>query len=293
MPPRSWLFIPGDSEKKLGKALTTGAHAVIIDLEDAVALSAKPQARALSREWLCARRVENADNGQPALWVRINAFDTGLWQDDLATVMSGAPAGIMLPKSEGPDQVAELSQALDLLEQEHGIAPGATRILPLVSETARSALTIPAYAAATLPRLAGLTWGAEDLSAALSATRKRDAGGLWTDTFRMVRAQCLLTAHACNVWPVDTLHDDFRDEDGMRRAAENARADGFAGMLAIHPAQVPIINSAFAPTEAELAEAQAIVALFAGTPDAGTLQYQGRMVDQPHLRMARQLLGLG
>ncbi|MFM2371863.1 MAG: hypothetical protein RIS85_1585 [Pseudomonadota bacterium] len=293
MPPRSWLFIPGDSEKKLGKALTTGAHAVIIDLEDAVALSAKPQARALTREWLCARRAEDERDGQPALWVRINAFDTGLWQDDLAAVMPGAPAGIMLPKCEGPDQVLELSQALDQLEQEHGIASGSTRILPLISETARSALTIPAYATAKLHRLAGLTWGAEDLSAALGATRKRDATGLWTDTFRMVRAQCLLAAHACDVWPVDTLHDDFRDSDGMRRAAENARADGFSGLLAIHPAQVPIINAAFAPTEAELAEAQAIVALFAASPDSGTLQYSGRMVDQPHLRMARQLLRLG
>lgn len=293
MPPRSWLFIPGDSEKKLGKALSTGAHAVIIDLEDAVALSAKPQARVLTREWLCARREAGKADGQPALWVRINAFDTGLWQADLAAVMPGAPHGIMLPKAEGPEQVAELSAALDLLEADYGIDHGTTRILPLVSETARSALTIPAYAGATLPRLAGLTWGAEDLSAALGASRKRDAGGLWTDTFRMVRAQCLLAAHACDVWPVDTLHDDFRDEDGMRRAAENARADGFSGMLAIHPAQVPIINAAFAPTEAELAEARDIVALFDASPDAGTLQYKGRMVDQPHLRMARQLLGLG
>ncbi|MFY8194977.1 CoA ester lyase [Novosphingobium sp. B1] len=293
MPPRSWLFVPGDSEKKLGKAMTTGAHAIIVDLEDAVAQGAKPQARVLAREWLSAHRQHVTENRPVARWVRINAIDTGMWRDDLAVVMAGAPDGVMLPKCEGPEQIRMLAAEIYELEQRNRVANGATRILPLVSETARSALTIPAYVDAPMPRLAGLTWGAEDLSAVLGASRKRDTGGAWTDAFRFIRAQCLLTSHAKGVWAIDTLHDDFRDEDGTRRAAEAAKADGFTGMLAIHPSQVQIINTAFAPTAAELSEAEAIVALFAASPHAGTLQYNGRMIDQPHLRMARQLLGIG
>ncbi|HQS69460.1 MAG: CoA ester lyase [Novosphingobium sp. 28-62-57] len=291
MPPRSWLFVPGDSEKKLGKAMSTGAHAVIVDLEDAVAPAAKPHARILARDWLAAHRHHLTESKPVARWVRINAFDTGVWQDDLATVMAGAPDGVMLPKCEGPEQLRQLAAEIYEMEQRHRLANGSTRILPLVSETARSALTIPAYADAPMPRLAGLTWGAEDLSAVLGATRKRDADGAWTDAFRFIRAQCLLVAHARSVWAIDTLNDDFRNEAATKRAAEAARADGFTGMLAIHPSQVPIINAAFAPTEAELAEAKAILALFDENPDAGTLQYNGRMIDQPHLRMARQLLG--
>ncbi len=292
MPPRSWLFVPGDSEKKLGKAMSTGAHAVIIDLEDAVALSAKPEARNMARDWLAVHRHHVIESRPMARWVRINAFDTGMWRDDLAVVMAGTPDGVMLPKCDGPEQIRQLSAEIYELEQRNRIAIGTTRILPLVSETARSALTITAYLDDPMPRLAGLTWGAEDLSAVLGANRKRDATGAWTDAFRFIRAQCLLTAHAKNVWAIDTLHDDFKDEDGTRRAAESARADGFTGMLAIHPAQVPIINAAFAPSEAELAEAQAIVALFASNPGAGTLQYNGRMIDQPHVKMAKQLLGI-
>lgn len=292
MPPRSWLFVPGDSEKKLGKARMTGAHAVIVDLEDAVAPSAKPEARILAAEWLAVHRQQVTESRPMARWVRINAFDTGLWREDLHAVMAGAPDGVMLPKCEGPEQVRQLAAEIYELEQRHRIPNGATRILPLVSETARSALTITSYVEAPLPRLAGLTWGAEDLSAVLGASRKRDTEGAWTDAFRFIRAQCLLVAHAKGVWSIDTLHDDFRDEAGTRRAAQAARADGFTGMLAIHPSQVEIINAAFAATAEELAEAEAIVSLFAASPSAGTLQYNGRMIDQPHLRMARKLLGL-
>lgn len=261
MPPRSWLFVPGDSEKKLGKAMATGAHAVIVDLEDAVAPAAKPQARVLARDWLGIHRQHVTENRPVARWVRINAIDTGMWREDLQVVMAGAPDGVMLPKCEGPEQVRQLAAEIYELEQRNRVPNGSTRILPLVSETAKSALTITSYVDEPMPRLAGLTWGAEDLSAVLGATRKRDAAGAWTDAFRFIRAQCLLTSHAKGVWAIDTLHDDFRDEAGTKRAAEAARADGFTGMLAIHPSQVPIINTAFAPTEAELAEAEAIVAL--------------------------------
>lgn len=288
--PRSWLFVPGDSEKKLGKGPETGAHALIVDLEDAVAPSAKAEARRVTRDWLDAHRKQVTMRKQ-VHWVRINAVDTGLWRDDLAAVLPGAPAGIMLPKAEGPDQVRMIAAEIYELEQKNGIPNGQTRILPLVSETPRAALTIGAYADAPMPRLAGLTWGAEDLGAAIGAGRKRDESGQWTDAFRFVRAQTLLAAHAAGVWAIDTLHADFRDEDGLRKVALNARGDGFAGMLAIHPAQVPVINAAFAPSEAELAEAQAIVAAFAANPGAGTLQLDGRMIDQPHLKQAKALLG--
>ena len=284
---RSWLFVPGDSEKKQSKAADTGADAIILDLEDSVTAANKARARELTLGWLQAHGTAQGR------WVRINALDSGMWRDDLSAVMPGAPDGIMLPKSAGPESVEQLSAELAELERRHGLAEGSTRILPLVSETAAAAITIPAYARAALPRLAGLTWGAEDLSAAIGATRKRGADGQWTDAFRFARTQTLLTAHACEVMAIDTLHADFADEAGLRLAAEAARADGFAGMLAIHPAQVAVINAAFTPSEAELAEAQAIVAAFTANPDAGALQIEGRMIDRPHLKLAQRLLGIG
>lgn len=290
--PRSWLFVPGDSEKKLAKGPETGAHALIVDLEDAVAPSAKSEARRIARSWLDTHKRQVTLRKQ-VHWVRINAVETGLWRDDLAAIIPGAPEGVMVPKAQGPDQVRMIAAEIYELEQKHGLPNGHTKILPLVSETPRAALTIAAYADAPMPRLAGLTWGAEDLGAELGASRKRDEAGGWTDAFRYVRAQTLLVAHAAGVWAVDTLHADFRDEDGLRRAALAAKGDGFAGMLAIHPAQVPVINAAFAPSEAELAEAQAIVAAFAESPGAGTLQLNGRMIDQPHLKQAKALLGIG
>lgn len=289
---RSWLFVPGDSEKKQSKAADTGADAIILDLEDSVTAANKARARELTLGWLQAQSTANGVSAQ-GRWVRINALDSGMWRDDLSAVMPGAPDGIMLPKSAGPESVEQLSAELAELERRHGLAEGSTRILPLVSETAAAAITIPAYARAALPRLAGLTWGAEDLSAAIGATRKRGADGQWTDAFRFARTQTLLTAHACEVMAIDTLHADFADEAGLRLAAEAARADGFAGMLAIHPAQVAVINAAFTPSEAELAEAQAIVAAFTANPDAGALQIEGRMIDRPHLKLAQRLLGIG
>lgn len=289
MPIRSWLFVPGDSEKKLAKAPETGADVVIVDLEDAVAPVAKETARALSREWL-----EYMQQHYPAqdCWVRINPLDSGLWQDDLAAVMAGKPKGIVVPKASGPEQLRTLMAELYEVEQRSGVEPNTTRILPLVSETAHAALTLCAYGdpANAMPRLLGLTWGAEDLSAAIGASRKRDAGGVWTDLFRMVRAQVLLTAHAAGMAAIDTLHADFRDEDGLRRVAKESYQDGFSGMLAIHPAQVPIINAAFTPSDEELAEAQAIVDAFAASPGVGAVQLDGRMIDQPHLDQARKLL---
>ncbi len=292
MTARSWLFIPGDSEKKQAKALGTGADALILDLEDSVTLPNKAAARTIACAWLKANRAAAEAGQRQALWVRINALDTPLWRDDLVAVLPGAPDGIMLPKSAGPESVQQLAAELYELEEKNGIAPGTTKILPLVSETAAATITIPAYAQASLPRLAGLTWGAEDLSAAIGATRKRDAAGKWTDAFRFARTQTLLTAHARGVDAIDTLHADFADLDGLKQAAEAARADGFAGMLAIHPAQVPVINAAFSPSEEELTEARAVIEAFAANPDAGALQINGRMIDRPHVRLAERVLGI-
>ena len=287
--PRSWLFVPGDSGRKLAKAHGTGAHALIIDLEDAVAADRKPVGRALAGQWLREQKNRPAHS---QIWVRINAVDTGLWRDDLAAVVGPALNGVMVPKAAGPEHIALISTELDSLEHARGLTPGHTRIVVLVSETARAAATIPAYVYTPLARLTGLTWGAEDLGAELGVTRKRDTRGRWTDPFRLVRAQTLLVAHAVEAWAIDTLHADFRDEAGLAVAAAEAAADGFAGMLAIHPAQVPIINRAFAPDAAALAMARTIVAAFAANPGVGTLQIDGSMIDQPHLRAARALLGL-
>jgi len=289
---RSWLFVPGDSEKKLAKVASVPADVVIVDLEDAVMPQAKPAARQLAHDWLQAHRRQVVEGPAQGHWVRINAMDTEWWREDLLAVMPAAPHGIVLPKAAGPEQVQALTAELYEYETRFGIPTNSTRILPLVSETPAAALGIPSYAGALLPRLAGLTWGAEDLSAALGATRKRQGDGQWTDAFRWVRSQVLLTAHAARVLPIDTLHADFRDLDGLKHVAEASRADGFHGMLAIHPDQVPIINAAFTPSEAEQAEAQAIVAAFTASPGVGALSLDGRMIDLPHLAQARKLLGL-
>lgn len=290
---RSWLFVPGDSEKKLSKAAATGADVIILDLEDSVAHANKAQARDLVVAWLGAHRAHVTGGKRQGRWVRINALDSRLWRDDLIAVLRGAPDGIMLPKAMGPESVVQLAAELYELEGRSGVPAGSTKILPLVSETAAAAVSIPSYVAASLPRLAGLTWGAEDLSAAIGATRKRDKLGEWTDAFRFARSQTLLTAHAKGVFAIDTLHADFADDKGLKRAAENAHADGFSGMLAIHPAQIPIINAAFTPSEEELAEARAIVAAFQSNPDAGALQIDRRMIDRPHLKLAQRVLGIG
>ena len=287
---RSWLFVPGDSQVKLDKVAGIGADVVIVDLEDAVAPPAKPTARMLARSFLETHGRQVVAGGGFARWVRINPLDTPLWREDLAAVMPGQPDGIMVPKAAGPEQLQALAAELYEMEGRCGVQPGATRILPLVSETPAAALGIASYVGASLPRLAGLTWGAEDLSAAIGATRKRDSRGYWADTFRYVRAQVLLTAHARGVMAIDTLHADFRDLDGLRKIAADSYADGFAGMLAIHPGQVPVINAAFTPGDEEIAHARAIVNAFSANPGAGALSLDGKMIDQPHLEQARRLL---
>lgn len=289
---RSWLFVPGDSETKLGKVVGAGADAVVVDLEDAVAPAARTTARRLAHSWLEAHRQQVLKGGGSQRWVRINPLDSGIWREDLAAVMPAAPHGIVVPKATGPEQLRMLAAELYEHEQRAGIPTNTTRVLPMVSETPQAALSITSYAAPdlTLPRLAALTWGAEDLAAAIGATRKRDHQGQWADPFRLVRSQMLLAAHACKVAAIDAVYADFKDTDGLRRIARASYGEGFTGMLAIHPAQVPIINEAFSPSEQDVARALAIVDAFAENPGAGALQLDGEMIEQPHLLQARRVL---
>ncbi len=287
---RSWLFVPGDSEGKLAKVAASGADVVVVDLEDAVAPHAKQHARDLARQWLEAHRQQVLAGGGFRRWVRINPLSGSLWRDDLYMVMRGQPDGIVVPKASSAEQLRMLAAELYELEQMHRMQPGSTRILPMLGETPQSALSIAEFATLDLPRLAGLTWGAEDLAAAIGASRKRDAEGQWTDLFRMVRSQVLLAAHARQLAPIDTVHAAYKDTAALKAIAAASFADGFAGMLAIHPDQVPVINAAFSPSAEQLAEARAIVELFASSPGAGALAMGGRMVETPHLSRARALL---
>ena len=278
--PRSFLFVPADSERKLEKVRSTDADALILDLEDAVDAAARPAARGLARDFL--KDAKQA-------WVRINPLDTDDAVLDLEAVMPSAPAGIVLPKPPNADAAVRLASMLDRLEELHGISHGSTRILPLSTEHPRALFTLDGYTGSTT-RLAGLSWGAEDLAAAVGASANRDAAGHWLPTFEMARSLCLLAAAAAQVPAYDTVYTDFRNEAGLTEYAANARRDGFAGMLAIHPAQVAVINAAFTPSTAEIERAERIVALFRDNPGAGTLGLDGQMIDRPHLVQAERLL---
>ncbi len=287
MPFRSLLFIPGDSEKKLAKVDDCGADAVILDLEDSVAPSNKAAARTLVVDFLKARP---AGQRKVQLWVRVNAHDTPLMAEDLAAVVAGAPDGIMQPKVDGPTDVAALSATLDRLEAEHALPPGAIRILPVATETPIAPFRLGEFADAGLARLAGLTWGAEDLSAALGASTNLGPDGNWSFTYQMVRSLTLLAAHAAGVPAIETLYVDFRDDEGLRASSRAARAEGFNGRLAIHPAQVAGINESFSPSPAEVAFAKRLVAAFDAEPHLGTIGLDGKMYDLPHLKAARRTL---
>ncbi len=286
-PLRSLLFIPADNEKKLGKVDACGADAVILDLEDSVSAANKPLGRDLAVAFLMARPPGRRN---PQLWVRINPLDSGLSDDDLAALVGGAPNGIMLPKANGPDDVRALSDQLDVLEAKHGFAAGSIKIIPVATETAIAPFHLGGYATANLVRLAGLTWGAEDLCAALGASTNLDANGEWAFTYKLVRSLTLMAAHAAGVQAIDTLFVDFRDEAGLLAASRTARGEGFTGRLAIHPAQVAPINEGFMPTANEIAHAQRIVDAFAASPGVGTVGIDGRMIDRPHLKAAEKLL---
>ena len=279
---RSLLFVPGDSERKLAKGAEAGADALILDLEDSVAPERKAAARAMVCEYLAGRREG------PALWVRINPMGEG-GLDDLVAVVRAAPDGLVVPKVGHPGELAGLSLMLDALERRDGVA-SPIRLLPVATETPRAPLALAAYPETPLPRLAAMTWGAEDLSTALGARTNRDPSGAFAFTYRMARSGCLLAARACGVAPIETLHADYRDEAGLRAESREAAREGFAGRLAIHPAQVGPINEAFTPSPEEVAHARRVVEAFAAEPGTGVVGLDGRMLDIPHLKQAQAVL---
>nr|WP_282098458.1 CoA ester lyase [Qipengyuania vesicularis] len=278
------MFAPGDSEKKMTKATEGEADIVIFDLEDAVAEDAKPEAR----KAICAF-LKTRDNSEHArLWVRVNPLDGPHTAEDLAAIMPGRPGGIMLPKSRGRQDVEELDRILTPLEMELGIAPGSTPVIALVTEVAAAMFTTGDYAGA--PRLVAMTWGAEDLADSIGAMSNRGEDGEYSFTYELARSLTLLGAAAATVPAIETIDGDFRNLDGLKKRAERVRRDGYRGMLAIHPAQVPVINAAFSPSEEEIAEAREIIAVFEANPGAGTIGHKGKMLDRPHLSRAQQLL---
>jgi citrate lyase subunit beta/citryl-CoA lyase len=282
---RSLLFVPADSPKKLAKGLTSGADALILDLEDAVAPAAKAAARVTLRDFLNDARGAKS---RPRLFVRVNPFPTGLADADLEAVVAAAPDGIMLPKCTSGAEVTRLDAKLAVLEALVGLADGSTRILALVTETPGSLFTLATYQGAS-PRLEGMTWGGEDLSVALGAEANRLSDGSYADPYRLARALTLAAAVAAAATPIDSVYVSYRDLAGLRAEAEAARRDGFAAKMAIHPDQVAVINEVFTPTPEAVARAKKIVAAFAD-PRVGVVGLDGEMLDQPHRARAKALL---
>lgn len=283
---RSWLFAPGDSQRKMEKAAASVADIAIFDLEDAVAEEEKPKARDMIAAFLKAQPEESKDR----LWVRVNPLDGPHTLNDLVAVMPGRPGGIMLPKVYGRQDVELLDHYLSALEVASGIELGSTKVIVLVTETADGMFTTGSYKNA--PRVVAMTWGAEDLADAIGASENRNPDGSYGFTYELARSLCLLGAAAAGVAPIETIQGDFRDLDGLRKRAEKVRRDGYRGMLAIHPAQVDVINEAFTPSAEEFVAAQEIVDLFAANPGVGTIGYKGAMLDRPHLARAQALLAL-
>lgn len=280
---RSWLFAPGDSERKMTKAVASAADVVLLDLEDAVTPANKPAARAMIHDFLQANA---ADRGR--IWVRVNPLDGPHTLTDLAAIMPARPGGIMLPKVSGRQDVDRLDHYLSAFEAAHGIPAGSTPVIVLVTETAESMFHTGDYKNA--PRVVALTWGAEDLADSIGATSNCNPDGTYTFTYELARSMCLLGAASAGVTAIETIQADFRNLDALKTRAEKVRRDGYRGMLAIHPAQVDVINAAFAPGADEIAEAQQIVALFAANPNAGTIAFNGGMLDRPHLSRAQKIL---
>lgn len=269
--PRSWLFVPADSERKITRALESDADAIIFDLEDSVAPSQKPLARAILKSL-------PLPSVGPRCWVRINPLGSEFHKDDLSLIGSAHLHGIVLPKAESGADVVELAHRT-----------GNIPIHAIVTETAASLFGLLSYRDPGSP-LVAMSWGAEDLSAALGAASKYDPSGALSFTYQLARSLCLAGAVAAGVQPVDGVFADFRDPEGLKSEAEQARREGFTGKLAIHPDQIPIINAAFTPSEADVRHAERIVAAFEAHPEAGTLSVDGRMVDRPHLIQAQRIL---
>jgi citrate lyase subunit beta / citryl-CoA lyase len=291
---RSLLFVPGDSERKQIKALESGADALLLDLEDSVAAVQLPAAR----KRVCELLTAHPDRSRQQLWVRVNALSSGILLQDLVAIFAGGPDGIVLPKPSSPAEIRDVGNYLTALEAREGRMPGSTKLLVIATETPEALLTLNTYGQVlpagepTRARLLALTWGSEDLSAAMGITHKTDRQGALTFTFQLARSLCVVTATALGVQAVDGVYLDFRDTEGLKRDIDSARRDGFTGKLAIHPEQVAPINEAFSPGAAEVEWAQRVVAAFAQAPDAGVLSVDGKMVDKPHLVQAHRILNL-
>jgi citrate lyase subunit beta / citryl-CoA lyase len=280
---RSMLFVPGDSERKLAKGAGSGADALVLDLEDSVPANRIAIARSMVREYLGGSR----DRAKQELWVRINPLTTDKALPDLAAIAAGAPDGILLPKTTSAGDVVVLDHYLSALEVREGVTPGSIRIVAVATETPAALFTLGTFAGCS-PRLAGLTWGAEDLSAALGASTNRDDDGKLEFTYRLARSLCLAAAVSANVQPIDTVFVDFRDSEGLARESRAALRGGFSGKIAIHPDQVAIINDAFTPTPEDIAHAKRVIEAFAN--GAGTVSLDGKMLDMPHLKQAQRVL---
>lgn len=288
LPLRSLLFVPGDSEKKLQKARDSGADALVLDLEDSVASGRKGVARGLVADYLRAHRARSGLE----MWVRINPLTGTFALDDLAATVSARPAGLLLPKTEGPADVRRLGHYLDALEASAGIPAQSIGIIAVATETAAATFSLGSYRGAGLNRLYGMTWGAEDLSAAVGASTNKDADGRLSLTYRMVRSNMLLGAKAAGVHALETAYPDFRNIDALRATLNGARKEGFTGGFAIHPAQVQPLNEAFSPSAEDIALAERVIAAFAADPEVGTIGIDGKMYDRPHLIQAQRVLAM-
>ena len=282
---RSYLFIPGDSERKLQRSTEFGADALVLDIEDSVAAERKPIARETVRDYIAASRADG-----PKLVVRVNALSTGMTPHDLAAITAVKPWAILLPKASGQADIDATGHMLDALEAQAGIALGTIKIIALVTETAVAVLNMAAQRVAH-PRLLGLTWGAEDLSSDIGAFANRDAAGHFEETFRFARSVCLLSAAAAGLPAIDTVYVDIRNQAGLEEECRDARRAGFIAKMAIHPSQVEAINRLFSPSAEELDWARRVVEAFATSAGTGVTTLDGKMLDVPHLRLARRLLG--
>jgi citrate lyase subunit beta/citryl-CoA lyase len=283
---RSLLFVPADGGKKLDKAMASGADGVIVDLEDSIAPDRKAEARSSALAFL-KDAVKLAQ--RPRIYVRINGLDTGMADADLDAVVPGAPDGILFPKAEGGASVVHIDAKLNAREATAGLAEGHIRILAQTVESAAGLFSAGSYRGCSA-RLMGMTWGPEDLSSEIGAEANREADGQLTEPYRIARAFCLFGATAAKTPAIETIYVNFRDDEGLRKDTEIAKRDGFVGRLAIHPAQVPVINSVFVPSPEQIARARKIVAAFAAQPGAGTIGIDGKMFDRPHLARAKALL---
>ncbi|MFT4251047.1 MAG: CoA ester lyase [Caulobacter sp.] len=279
---KSLLFAPANAPRKIEKALAGGADAVILDLEDSVPENEKAAARRLAVEALDAPR-------DCKVLVRINPLSSPYALADLAAVVGAAPDAVVLPKTDGVDEVARLGFYLEALEEQAGLPVGAVGVLPIATETPASLFSLGSYARRR-DRLIGLTWGAEDLPTALGATTNRGLDGAYSDVCRLARSLCLAGAAAAGTGAFETVYPAFRDLEGLAAYAARGRAEGFVGMMAVHPDQVAVINAAFTPTPEEVERARAVVDLFEASPGAGALALDGRMLDRPHFEQARRLL---